>query len=349
MCNIAGYVGTRPAAPILCDMMERESGFFGGYYTGIATVSDGRLYWDKVLGDTDRLYASSDVRALPGHTGIMHSRSNSGGDRSWAHPFVSNDECFAYVANGSLGEYKDDVRFPRNAVAQAMESAGYTYVSKSHPIGSYPTLSDGSGVHISEVMCHLIRDKIKHGTDPERAMHEAYCEYPSEIVSLGICADEPDAIFAARINQPMMLGRAKDGIYLATTEYAFPRDVDFISVDLLPANCSATIRRDGWEIHGFIPQLPVARIDAAMQSRAYTMIREHILTCGRPVSFKDCRVLTQELWPAGYVPQPAVLCYNVICALLKTDEVRLIACDEPGAPEGAAENVRTRQFYLVKA
>ena len=349
MCNIAGYVGTRPAAPILCDMMERESGFFGGYYTGIATVSGGKLHWDKVLGDMDRLYASSDVRSLPGHTGIMHSRSNSGGDRSWAHPFVSNDEYLAYVANGSLGKYNDETCFSRSSMAQAMEQKGYKYVSKSHPIGSYPTLSDGSGVHMSEVMCHLIRDKIAQGMEPERAMHEAYCEYPSEIVSLAVCADEPDAIFAARINQPMMLGRAEDGVYLATTEYAFPQDVEFIAIDLLPANCSATIRRDGWEIHGFTPQIPVAPIDAEMLVKAYRMIDEHIIASERPVSFKDCRILTQDLWPEGYVPQPAVLCYRVINALLKSKKVRVVACDEPGAPEGQTEDIRTKQFYLVEA
>ena len=57
MCNIAGYVGERDAAPILIGMMKREEGFAGGYYTGIATLSGGRLYHAKLTGDTDRLLA----------------------------------------------------------------------------------------------------------------------------------------------------------------------------------------------------------------------------------------------------------------------------------------------------
>ena len=55
MCNIAGYVGTKPAAPILIEMMRREEGWDAGFYTGIATVSGGKLYTDKVVGDLDHL------------------------------------------------------------------------------------------------------------------------------------------------------------------------------------------------------------------------------------------------------------------------------------------------------
>ena len=51
MCNIAGYTGNRQAAPILIDMMRREEGYWGGYYTGIATIDNGRVYHAKVVGD----------------------------------------------------------------------------------------------------------------------------------------------------------------------------------------------------------------------------------------------------------------------------------------------------------
>ena len=39
MCNIAGYVGTKQAAPILLDMLKKQEGYGGGYYSGIATMS----------------------------------------------------------------------------------------------------------------------------------------------------------------------------------------------------------------------------------------------------------------------------------------------------------------------
>ena len=48
MCNIAGYVGTKKAAPILLEMMRREEGFAGGYNTGIATICNGNIYYTKL-------------------------------------------------------------------------------------------------------------------------------------------------------------------------------------------------------------------------------------------------------------------------------------------------------------
>ena len=45
MCNIAGYVGNQPAAPILLEMLRKQEGLAGGYYTGIATIHEGKMYY----------------------------------------------------------------------------------------------------------------------------------------------------------------------------------------------------------------------------------------------------------------------------------------------------------------
>ena len=91
MCNIAGYIGKRQAAPILIEMMKREEGFAAGYYTGM-TVHDGsRLVSDKVIGGLDRFLAETDCAAFVGTCGFIHSRSKSGGGREWGQPFLSAD------------------------------------------------------------------------------------------------------------------------------------------------------------------------------------------------------------------------------------------------------------------
>ncbi len=51
MCNIAGYVGTQPAAPLLIKMMRQQEGLCGGYYSGIATLHEGKIYYAKLTGD----------------------------------------------------------------------------------------------------------------------------------------------------------------------------------------------------------------------------------------------------------------------------------------------------------
>ncbi|MBQ2273110.1 MAG: glutamine--fructose-6-phosphate aminotransferase, partial [Clostridia bacterium] len=88
MCNIAGCVGSRRAAPILLEMLRRQEGFAGGYYTGIATIHEGRIYSAKLTGDVSKLISDTDAADLPGTIGIIHSRSKSGGGDPWAHPFL---------------------------------------------------------------------------------------------------------------------------------------------------------------------------------------------------------------------------------------------------------------------
>ena len=43
MCNISGYIGNQQAAPILIEMLRKQEGFCGGYYTGIVTYHEGKL------------------------------------------------------------------------------------------------------------------------------------------------------------------------------------------------------------------------------------------------------------------------------------------------------------------
>ena len=129
MCNIAGYVGEKRAAPILIDMLRREEGIDAGYYTGIATVHNGKIYYRKLTGDLDNLLKNTDALDLPGNIGIIHGRTKSGGPDAWSHPFVSggkysDEPTVAYVANGNSGIFKS--RDPEyNLLAEGLIGEGY--------------------------------------------------------------------------------------------------------------------------------------------------------------------------------------------------------------------------------
>ena len=152
MCVLAGFVGDQPAAPILLDMLRREEGLGGGYYTGVATIHEGRLHYAKVVGDVATLVAETDAQQLPGTVGIAHSRTKSGGDREWAHPFVHDERGLAYVANGFMGVFADTT--DKVGAGNALLRAGYRFPSAApEPIGTYPVLEDGACVHMSDVMC----------------------------------------------------------------------------------------------------------------------------------------------------------------------------------------------------
>lgn len=225
MCNIAGYVGTKPAAPILIEMMRREEGWDAGYYTGIATVDGGKLHTDKVVGDLDRLLELTAAADFPGTVGFLHSRSKGGGDVQWGHPFISTDGNVAYIANGCGGAFRNMAKAQREEEIKKLIAAGYEFRSKSPlPVKGYPVLPDGSGAHSSDIMCQSIAKNIAAGLDAPAAMEKSMCAMPSEVIGLVLNAAEPECISWSRTNYPMFVGQAEHGMYLATTPQAFPED-----------------------------------------------------------------------------------------------------------------------------
>ena len=231
MCNIAGYVGERRAAPILIEMLRREEGIDAGFYTGIATLHEGKIHYRKLTGNLDDLLRETDAIDLPGNIGIIHSRTKSGGPDAWSHPFVSSgiegkEPGIAYVANGNSGIFKD--RDPEyNLLAEALICEGYKMDSEIYlENGIYNRLSNGNMVHMSDVMCALIAKEIDCGAKPDQAMENAFTKMPGDIVGLMIEKSSPDKVFWSKISRPMNVAYASHGAYLATTTIVFPEDIE---------------------------------------------------------------------------------------------------------------------------
>jgi glucosamine 6-phosphate synthetase-like amidotransferase/phosphosugar isomerase protein len=223
MCNTAAYVGSQPAAPILLDLIEAEEGLWGGHYTGLATIHEGKIYYDKAIGDAAHLRETTAAETFPGTIGIVHSRTPSGGDREWGQPFVDADEALAYLAQGSMGYWAK--RTNTALMAGQLAEAGHTFRSSSDiSIGAYPRLPDGTWTHTSEVMAHWIAVHLAATGDPEQAIRRAFTDWPGEIMGLYITLTHPDTIYGARWNQPICVGRDNTGTYLAGSPMAFPRD-----------------------------------------------------------------------------------------------------------------------------
>ena len=82
MCTLAGYIGTKPAAPELLRAARRQEGWWSGFYSGLATAAPNRLHWAKAIGTIAKLERTTPARELPGTVGLVHSRTKSGGGRA---------------------------------------------------------------------------------------------------------------------------------------------------------------------------------------------------------------------------------------------------------------------------
>lgn len=234
MCNIAGYVGTKQAAPIVLNMLRRQEGLDCGHYTGLATIDNGKLYVKKDVGSIDTVFADFDLSELPGTTGFAHGRTPGAkgqGNMHWAHPFVSNDERLAYVVNGYGGVFKGKYAELRRKNYAELKTAGYTFDSWTRDcVGENNKMPDGLYLHSAELKCHLIEKKIRDGDVPLEAFASTFISMPSEAVALMLSLDDPGCILWNRLNYPMFAGFADHGIYLATTPQAMPEDARNITL-----------------------------------------------------------------------------------------------------------------------
>ncbi len=350
MCNIAAYVGEKDAAPILIEMMKKEEGWKGGYYSGLATVHEGRIHYVKLTGDTDRLTALTDAASLPGRIGIIHSRSRSGGGDEWAHPFVASSPGspgqprLAFILNGSKGRFgTKELAAARSALAVRLLDAGYVMGSRvSVQPGRYPLLPDGTTVHTTDVMCQLIQSNIDRGDEPYAAMNRAFCEMPLEIVGLALSLADPDAVLWSRINQPLMLGHAPHGTYLASTAMAFPRDAEALT--MMPALSGGRVTREGFSSFRYAaPPCSVAPITPRVRREAYTVL-EHLMAAAQaPVGIGTAAAAIRPLFGAADCRPSTMLAYDIFDCFDREGRLDVTVTRVPGVrPDLDAPRLRAK-------
>ena len=282
MCNIAGYVGTKPAAPILVEMMGKQEGYNAGYYTGLATIHDGKLHMDKVIGDLAVLLEQTDCLDFPGTIGFIHSRSQSGGSVEWGHPFMGTGEKIAYIANGTAGLFKKAYAEAHGQAYTELLAKGYVMRSREEsPVGAYTVMPDGAGVHVSDILCQQIAMLVDEGKNSLEAIEQTYIRLPSEVVGLVLNREEPDRITWARTNFPMFIGLADHGICMSSTPQAFPEDVK--QVKLLNEMSCGYVTRDSFVEKPISADIPITNMTPSLYRDCYDAvckaISEKEMTC----------------------------------------------------------------------
>lgn len=344
MCTIAGYNGTKSAAPILIEMMRKLEGLDSGFYTGIATMHQGKIYYAKVAGNLDTLLASTVAASLPGTMGFIHSRTPGPKELAdfagVAHPFTAEKDGqvrTALIMNGCGGIFKGT--FDVSGMAQRMIDQGYELKSYHETIGN-TALPGGGFAHGTDVRCQLTDSKIAAGMDMAEALQETFTQMPCEAVSLAMSVTEPNAIAFARLVMPMHVALTDHGVYMATGPLALPKDAG--DYTLLPPMSYGKVWKDGFQVQKFKKYLAtVAPITPQVMAAAYAYLEE-ALQEPKPFTETGVSEVLQNLYPSADCTQRWTVAYQVISEFYRQGRLHM----ETRYIPGKTEDLKAPVFYL---
>ncbi len=187
MCGIVGYIGQKPAQPILINSLNRLE--YRGYDScGIATMNH-RLDVTKCVGRVQNLtsmLSESDATVGIGHTRwATHGSVNSDN----AHPHVDCQSSYAVVHNGIIENY--------DRLRRMLQQEGHVFRSDTD----------------TEVIPHLIEKFFKG--DLEEAVRLALAVVEGSYAIIAI-ADGMRQLVAARRDSPLVIGTGDHEYFIAS-------------------------------------------------------------------------------------------------------------------------------------
>ena len=222
MCGIIGYVGPRPAGPILMEGLKRLE--YRGYDSaGLAVLENGRLNVEKRTGKIIELEDALDGRLPMGSCGIAHTRWATHGrpNRVNAHPQLSAGDDIALVHNGII----------ESAARQRprLREMGYEFRSETD----------------TEVLVHLIDLAFRDCDLLEDAVASALARIKGTYGIAVVSSRDPGKIVVARNGSPVLLGIGQnDDFFVASDASAVVAHTQ--KVVRLRDGDSAVLTRDGY-------------------------------------------------------------------------------------------------------
>ena len=192
MCGIVGMVGGRDVTPVLMEGLRRLE--YRGYDSaGLAVINGGRVHRLRRLGKVQALQKALNGNSLSGASGIAHTRWATHGKPSEinAHPHISGG--IAVVHNGIIENHE--------ALREQLEADGYRFASETD----------------TEVIVHRIHYHLDRIGDLRLAVSRTIGELEGGYASMVVLSDaQPDALIAARIGTPVVVGLGGDGNLVAS-------------------------------------------------------------------------------------------------------------------------------------
>lgn len=193
MCGIVGYIGFRPAYPILISGLKRLE--YRGYDSAGIALLNGTVRLYKAKGkvkNLEDLVVGSDIS---GTVGIAHTRWATHGEPNDvnAHPHLSPSGKLALIHNGIIENYA--------SIKQELIQRGYHFKSNTD----------------TEVLVYLIEDiMVNENVDLVTAVQMTLQTVVGAYAIAIISKDDPDTIIAARKSSPLLIGIGKDEFFVAS-------------------------------------------------------------------------------------------------------------------------------------
>lgn len=214
MCGIVGYIGARDASQVLLEGLERLE--YRGYdSSGVAIVGGGKISVRKEKGRLSQLRERLKAQPAAGNAGIGHTRWATHGEPSQvnSHPHTDAAGEIAVVHNGIIENHA--------RIRAFLQKEGCRFVSQTD----------------TEVVAHLIR--YYYAGDLRAAMAQALTQLTGSYALAVVYAKEPDAIYCARKDSPLVIGTGKGENFVASDIPAIlpcTRDIA-----ILEENCIARV------------------------------------------------------------------------------------------------------------
>lgn len=199
MCGITGYVGCRNAPELLFEMLLRLE--YRGYDSaGIAYISEGEIRIPKDKGKVSDVRRALKPESLSSHIGLGHTRWATHGAPSQvnAHPHSDCSGNFVVAHNGIIENYLD--------LKAELEELGHEFASETD----------------TEVVAHLIEEYFDG--DVFKAFERALKRLRGSYALTVLCTYEPDKIYIARNESPMLVGLGEGESFVASDAPAFLKE-----------------------------------------------------------------------------------------------------------------------------
>jgi glutamine---fructose-6-phosphate transaminase (isomerizing) len=194
MCGIVGYLGNKPAFPILLSGLKRLE--YRGYDSaGVALIENEKLISFKKKGKVKILEEITSKESLLSTIGIGHTRWATHGEPNDinAHPHLSNSGEIAMIHNGIIENY--------GSLKKDLQQKGYTFQSQTD----------------TEVFVNFIEDiKKSENLSLEDALRVALSKVIGAYAIAIISTENPRKLIAARKGSPLVIGLGKGEFFLAS-------------------------------------------------------------------------------------------------------------------------------------